>query len=133
MTKMKSELELTCPCCHRPVVDTNLDSIVSHSEPERSDKTELTSLAILPPKRPGASAVERRSKRRKRGDACRGVRRALKRRARTSHKAARDFDWIDLRPTCKPSRCRGALSTVDGGGPKTRTISAIQVAKLRWH
>ena len=42
MTKLKSELELTCPCCHSTlVVDTNLGRIVSHREPERSDKPEL--------------------------------------------------------------------------------------------
>ena|SRR5687767_11504950 len=42
MTKLKSELELTCPCCHTTlVVDTNLGRIVSHREPERGDKPEL--------------------------------------------------------------------------------------------
>ena len=42
MTKLKSELELTCPCCHTTlVVDTNLGRIVSHREPERGDKPEI--------------------------------------------------------------------------------------------
>jgi len=42
MAKLKSELELTCPCCHAIlVVDTNLGRIVSHKEPERGDKPEL--------------------------------------------------------------------------------------------
>ena len=42
MAKLKSELELTCPCCHATlVVDTNLGRIVSHREPERADKPEL--------------------------------------------------------------------------------------------
>jgi hypothetical protein len=42
MAKLKSELELTCPCCHSTlVVDINLGRIVSHREPERSDKPEL--------------------------------------------------------------------------------------------
>ena len=42
MAKLKSELELTCPCCHATlVVDTNLGRIVSHHEPERADKPEL--------------------------------------------------------------------------------------------
>ena len=42
MAKLKSELELTCPCCGSTlVVDTNLGRIVSHKEPERGDKPEL--------------------------------------------------------------------------------------------
>ena len=42
MAKLKSEIELTCPCCHSTlVVDTNLGRIVSHQVPERSDKPEL--------------------------------------------------------------------------------------------
>jgi len=43
MARLKSELELTCPCCQSTlVVDTNLGRIVSHKEPERGDKPELT-------------------------------------------------------------------------------------------
>jgi hypothetical protein len=42
MAKLKSEIDLTCPCCHTAlVVDVNLGRIVSHREPERSDKPEL--------------------------------------------------------------------------------------------
>jgi hypothetical protein len=42
MGKLKSELELTCPCCGSTlVVDTNLGRIVAHREPERGDKPEL--------------------------------------------------------------------------------------------
>lgn len=42
MAKLKSELELTCPCCSAElVVDINLGRIVSHKEPEREDKPEL--------------------------------------------------------------------------------------------
>jgi hypothetical protein len=42
MAKLKSELELMCPCCHSTlIVDTNLGRIVSHKEPERADKPEL--------------------------------------------------------------------------------------------
>jgi hypothetical protein len=42
MAKLKSELELTCPCCGALLlVDTNLGRIVSHKEPERGDKPEL--------------------------------------------------------------------------------------------
>lgn len=43
MAKLKSELELTCPCCNAVlVVDVNLGRIVSHKEPERGDKPELS-------------------------------------------------------------------------------------------
>jgi hypothetical protein len=42
MSKLKSELEVTCPCCKSAlVIDTNLGRIVSHREPERGDKPEL--------------------------------------------------------------------------------------------
>ena len=37
MAKLKSELELTCPCCNAVlIVDTNLGRIVSHQAPERA-------------------------------------------------------------------------------------------------
>jgi hypothetical protein len=42
MTRLKSELEVVCPCCHATlVVDTNLGRVVSHKEPESGDKPEL--------------------------------------------------------------------------------------------
>jgi hypothetical protein len=42
MAKLKSEIELTCPCCDAVlVVDTNLRRVVSHTEPESGDKPEL--------------------------------------------------------------------------------------------
>jgi hypothetical protein len=42
MARLKSELEVTCPCCQSTlVIDTNLGRIVSHKEPERGDKPEL--------------------------------------------------------------------------------------------
>ena len=48
MAKLKSELELTCPCCRSLlVVDTNLGRIVSHKEPERGDKPELSEAARI--------------------------------------------------------------------------------------
>jgi hypothetical protein len=43
MARLKSELEVTCPCCHATiVVDTNLGRVVSHSEPESGNKPELS-------------------------------------------------------------------------------------------
>ena len=43
MAKLKSEIEVTCPCCNATlVVDVNLGRIVSHQAPERSDKPELS-------------------------------------------------------------------------------------------
>ena len=43
MAKLKSEFEVTCPCCQATLVfDTNLGRIVAHKEPERGNKPELT-------------------------------------------------------------------------------------------
>ncbi len=48
MTKLRSEIEVTCPCCHTSlVVDTNLGRVVTHREPERSDKPELDESARI--------------------------------------------------------------------------------------
>jgi len=43
MPRLKSERELTCPCCGATlVVDLNLGRIVSHTEPPRGDRPELS-------------------------------------------------------------------------------------------
>lgn len=43
MARLKSEVEATCPCCGSTlVIDTNLGRIVSHVEPERGNKPELS-------------------------------------------------------------------------------------------
>jgi hypothetical protein len=43
MARLKSELEVACPCCQAIlVVDTNLGRVISHKEPERGDKPELS-------------------------------------------------------------------------------------------
>ena len=42
MAKLRSEIEVTCPCCHTTlVIDSNLGRVVSHKEPERGNKPEL--------------------------------------------------------------------------------------------
>ena len=42
MAKLKSEIEVECPCCQATlVIDTNLGRVISHREPERADKPEL--------------------------------------------------------------------------------------------
>ncbi len=42
MARLKSELEVTCPCCQTTlVIDLNLGRVVSHHEPERGNKPEL--------------------------------------------------------------------------------------------
>ncbi len=42
MARLKSELEVTCPCCNSTlVIDLNLGRVVSHHEPERGNKPEL--------------------------------------------------------------------------------------------
>jgi hypothetical protein len=48
MAKLKSELELECPCCGAVLVfDTNLGRVVSHRVPERGDKPELGEAAKI--------------------------------------------------------------------------------------
>jgi hypothetical protein len=43
MAKLKSELEILCPCCQAIlVVDTNLGRVISHREPDRGNKPELS-------------------------------------------------------------------------------------------
>ena len=43
MAKLKSEIEVTCPCCRSTlVIDLNLRRVVAHVEPESGDKPELT-------------------------------------------------------------------------------------------
>jgi hypothetical protein len=43
MARLKSELELTCPCCSTVlVVDLNLGRIVEHREPPSAHRPELT-------------------------------------------------------------------------------------------
>lgn len=43
MARLKSELEVACPCCQSIlVIDVNLGRVVSHSEPERGNKPELS-------------------------------------------------------------------------------------------
>ena len=42
MARLKSELEVVCPCCQATlIVDLNLGRVVGHKEPERGDKPEL--------------------------------------------------------------------------------------------
>jgi len=48
VAKLKSELELTCPCCGASlVVDKNLGRIISHQEPVREDRPDLDYAAQL--------------------------------------------------------------------------------------
>ena len=48
MAKLKSELELTCPCCGASLVfDKNLNRVVSHQEPSREDRPDLDHAAQL--------------------------------------------------------------------------------------
>jgi hypothetical protein len=62
MANLKSELEITCPCCRSTlVVDTNLRRLVSCREPERGDKPELDAAAkILAAEKGRGDALARR-------------------------------------------------------------------------
>ena len=48
MAKLKSEIEVTCPCCSSVLVfDKNLDRVISHREPLRGDRPDLDRAAQL--------------------------------------------------------------------------------------
>ena len=58
MAKLKSEIEVQCPCCSALlVIDTNLGRVVSHKAPERGDKPELNEASRI------LAEEERRAKR----------------------------------------------------------------------
>jgi hypothetical protein len=43
MARLKSELEVTCPCCQSVlVVDTNLGRIIEHKDPPNPNRPELS-------------------------------------------------------------------------------------------
>ena len=43
MARLKSELEVVCPCCQSTlVIDVNLGRVISHADPERGNKPELS-------------------------------------------------------------------------------------------
>jgi hypothetical protein len=43
MARLKSEIEIACPCCQSTlVIDVNLGRVISHREPERANKPELS-------------------------------------------------------------------------------------------
>ncbi len=42
MARLKSEIEVECPCCQTTlIIDTNLGRVVSQKEPDRGNKPEL--------------------------------------------------------------------------------------------
>jgi hypothetical protein len=48
MAKLKSEIEVVCPCCQAVlIIDVNLGRVISHTVPERGDKPELTEAARI--------------------------------------------------------------------------------------
>jgi hypothetical protein len=48
MAKLKSELEVACPCCRSTlVIDLNLGRVVDHKEPESGHKVELTDVQTI--------------------------------------------------------------------------------------
>ena len=98
MARLKSELEVICPCCQATlVIDTNLGRVVGHQEPERGNKPELSDAQrILAEEAARREAVFQQSveSEKTRGDALsRRFEEALKQ-ARTEPitKPTRDFD-----------------------------------------
>lgn len=48
MAKLKSEIEITCPCCSAVlVVDKNLDRVIAHREAPREDRPDLDRVSQL--------------------------------------------------------------------------------------
>jgi hypothetical protein len=48
MAKLKSEIEVACPCCDATlVIDTNLGRVISHQAADRGDKPELDQAAKI--------------------------------------------------------------------------------------
>jgi hypothetical protein len=48
MAKLKSEIEVTCPCCSSIlVIDKNLDRVISHREAPREDRPDLDRVSQL--------------------------------------------------------------------------------------
>ena len=98
MTRLESEIEVTCPCCQTTlVVDVNLGRVVSHLEPERGNKPELNEAQrILAEEAARREAIFQRSvdNEKTRGDALsRRFEEALKQaRQEPITKPTRDFD-----------------------------------------
>ena len=43
MARLKSEIEVQCPCCNSTlVIDVNLGRVIAHQEPERGNKPDLS-------------------------------------------------------------------------------------------
>ncbi len=98
MARLKSEIEVTCPCCQAVlVIDANLGRVISHAEPERGNKPELSEAQrILAEEAARREAIFQQSveSEKTRGDALsRRFEEALKQ-ARTEPitKPTRDFD-----------------------------------------
>jgi hypothetical protein len=98
MARLKSELEVSCPCCQSVlVIDLNLGRVVSHSEPERGNKPELSDAQrILAEEEARREAIFQQSvqSEKSRGDALsRRFEEALKQaRQEPITKPTRDFD-----------------------------------------
>ena len=98
MARLKSEIEVTCPCCQTAlVVDANLGRVVSYKEPERGNKPELSDAQrILAEEAARREAVFQQSvdSEKSRGDALSKRFEEALRRARDEPvtRPARDFD-----------------------------------------
>jgi hypothetical protein len=48
MAKLKSEIEIACPCCNATlVIDVNLGRVVSHQAPDRGDRPDLSDAGTI--------------------------------------------------------------------------------------
>ena len=99
MSRLKSELEVTCPCCQSTlVIDLNLGRVISHKEAERADKPELGEAhRIIAEQAARREAIFQQSvdAEKTRGDALSKRFEEALRQAQTEPvtKPKRDFDW----------------------------------------
>lgn len=98
MAKLKSELDVECPCCGSTLtVDLNLKRVIGHKQPERGDKPELDSaqriLAEQAAKREAVFAQAVASEKTRGDDLARRFEEALKQaRDEPVTRPTRDFD-----------------------------------------
>lgn len=99
MARLKSELEVVCPCCEATIViDLNLGRVVSHSQPARGHQLELSDaqrILAAEAERREALFEESASAEKTRGDALsRRFEEALEQARREPvTKPTRDFDF----------------------------------------
>ena len=136
MARLKSELEVTCPCCQSTlVIDTNLGRVVSHKEPERGNKPELSEAQrILAEQAARREAIFQQSveTEKTRGDALSKRFEEALRQAREEPvtKPMRDFD-LGLSERARPPLFSRRRARASGAATRSRATSARRSRRQR--